>query len=421
MSFADTYIQKHLFTMPQIKIPPSRDLSYVVVIPAYLEDAIINVLESIKNTRAVEGDIEVLIIVNYSKADSKENKTSNKKQHNQVLKWCERNSVLSLRFFVVLASDLPPKHAGAGLARKIGMDEALHRFGLVDNPQGIILSLDADTLIEPDYFLAIEKEFYRNTDLGGCIIPFAHPIKGNEFPDRIYTAGILYELHLRYYRHALRMSGFPYAYYTIGSCFGVRAGFYAQQGGMNRRKAGEDFYFLNKLFPHQPFCEIKGTCVHPSPRPSLRVPFGTGPVIQKIADSENLEYLTYNLKAFTDLNLLFDFVSELYFMTENNLILFLEQLPQPLNLFLVQNEFLEKLKEIKKNTASESSFEKRFFLWFDGFKVVKYLNFTHQNYYKKTDVTEAAKHLVARMNRQTTDDTLQLLYLFRQLDLTSNS
>ena len=90
-----------------------------------------------------------------------------------------------------------------------------------------------------------------------------------------------YELHLRYLNLFSRFTGFPYAYHTIGSCFGVRAETYASQGGMNKRKAGEDFYFLHKIIPLGEFREINNTCVIPSPRESDRVPFGTGAAIGK--------------------------------------------------------------------------------------------------------------------------------------------
>ena len=56
-----------------------------------------------------------------------------------------------------------------------------------------------------------------------------------------------YELYLRYYRLALEYTGHPHAYHCIGSAFAVRTLDYVAQGGMNKRQAGEDFYFLQKL------------------------------------------------------------------------------------------------------------------------------------------------------------------------------
>ena len=403
--------------MPRIKTPPSRGLSYIVVIPAYLEDAVDKTLQSLQNTVRIQDAIEVLVVVNYSESDTEENKTTNQDHYKQLLTWCKEKSREGLWFYPLLAADLPTKHAGAGLARKIGMDEACYRFGCIENAGGVILSLDADTQVRPDYFTAIEKEFLSESRFGGCILPFAHPVEGSDFSDEIYRAIILYELHLRYYRQALRFSGFPYSYYTIGSCFGVRADLYARQGGMNRRKAGEDFYFLNKLFPHKPFCEIKGTCVYPSPRPSARVPFGTGPVIQQLIDSDTQEYVTYNLQAFIDLKKMFGTISELFDQNTGNYNPFIAQLPAPLQTFLEKNNIENKLREIKKNTATVSSFCKRFFLWFDGFKVVKYLNFSHNNSYKKIEVSKAANGLLTLLNMKDSEaNALSLLKRFREMD-----
>ena len=82
----------------------------------------------------------------------------------------------------------------------------------------------------------------------GCSIYFEHPLHGPLEP-KVYEAIAAYELHLRYYVQALRYAAFPYAHHTIGSSMAVRADAYAKQGGMNKRQAGEDFYFLHKIIP----------------------------------------------------------------------------------------------------------------------------------------------------------------------------
>src|SRR5213594_3575687 len=92
---------------------------------------------------------------------------------------------------------------------------------------------------------------------------------------KVAEAIAAYELHLRYYVRALRYAGFPYAHHTIGSCMAVRADVYKKQGGMNKRQAGEDFYFLQKIIPLGHFTDLTETKVIPSSRPSDRVPFGT--------------------------------------------------------------------------------------------------------------------------------------------------
>ena len=52
--------------------------------------------------------------------------------------------------------------AKAGTARKAGMDEAVRRYNLLGKPQGIIVSLDADTLVDENYLVEIENYFRKN-------------------------------------------------------------------------------------------------------------------------------------------------------------------------------------------------------------------------------------------------------------------
>ena len=129
---------------------------------------------------------------------------------------------------------------------------------------------------ETNYFTAIESVLDTFPNTRGINIYFEHPVSGTEYPETVYRGIILYEMHLRYVNLMTRFTGFPHAYHTVGSCFGVRAESYAREGGMNRKKAGEDFYFLHKIIPLGEFREINSTCVIPSPRESDRVPFGTG-------------------------------------------------------------------------------------------------------------------------------------------------
>lgn len=415
MNFAENYFSKHRYYLPDIIEPPSGLLFFSVVIPVYLEEHLLRTLEALRDTLPSNNDVEVLLVFNYSELDNPNNKESVRKDYHSVTEWCSENNTSSLRFIPILADQLPDKHAGAGLARKIGMDTALSRFDSLNNPQGLILSLDADTLVEKNYFVAIKNSMLNREDLGACTINFEHPITGTEFSEDVYNAIIQYELHLRYYKHILGFVGFPYSNYTIGSCFGVRSGIYAKHGGMNRRKAGEDFYFLNKLFPHISFKNIQDTCVYPSPRPSKRVPFGTGPVIHRLISQTEKEFQTYMPQAFFSLESLSSAVPDLY-ITESFNVIF-ESLDIPLKEFLVSVGIKERLKEIRRNTSSVASFEKRFSIWFDGFKVVKYLNFAHEFHYTKIPVQQAVEEFLkkAQLPYKTTN-ARDFLLLFRKLD-----
>ncbi|MEZ4848575.1 MAG: hypothetical protein R3B93_08135 [Bacteroidia bacterium] len=74
-----------------------------------------------------------------------------------------------------------------------------------------------------------------------------------------------------------------HAFHCVGSSMAVRSIAYQKRGGMNRRKAGEDFYFLQKFIAEGTLAELSTTKVIPSPRASEKVPFGTGRAIKKLA------------------------------------------------------------------------------------------------------------------------------------------
>lgn len=417
MNFAERYFQKYSYKIPQIKEPPSGLLRFIAVIPAYLEDDIFNTLNSLKYADKPEDKLEVIVVVNFSEEDSKENKNKNLQIYKQLLDWCLLNSDNAIRFFSILADNLPKKHAGVGLARKIGMDEAVARFGLIDNANGIILSLDADAIVGANYFTSLEQILLSDDKIGAYIYQFAHDLEGQEYSKDIYNAVAEYELYLRYYKHILDYSGFPYSNYTIGSCFGVRADIYTSQGGMNRRQAGEDFYFLNKVFPNAKLIEITNSCISLSARPSARVPFGTGTAITKLSQQIEKVYETYIPQAFIDLKYLFDALDQLYENSSESEDDLLKTLAQPMREFLIEQKFYAKIAEIKRNTSSLNSFKKRFFTWFDGFKVVKYLNYAQSTYYRKIPVTDAVTIFFGKIDFSfNSSDVRSLLNLFRKLD-----
>jgi nitrate reductase NapAB chaperone NapD len=66
MSFAENYFTNHTFLMPQIIEPPSGLLSFIVVIPSYMEEHIIETLECLKKAQRPAGSVEVIIVFNYS-------------------------------------------------------------------------------------------------------------------------------------------------------------------------------------------------------------------------------------------------------------------------------------------------------------------------------------------------------------------
>jgi hypothetical protein len=176
-----------------------------------------------------------------------------------------------------------PAGEGVGLARKIGFDLALSHLDWQSKP--FLASLDADTLVEPTYLAALSAHFAAAA-AGGAVIPFRHrPAQSAEEDAAIRR----YELYLRGHVLGLSLAGSPYAFHTVGSALACRAESYLRAGGMNRRRAGEDFYFLQQLAKTSGVAPLSGTLVHPSPRPSARTPFGTGrSVARQLAGEEDV-------------------------------------------------------------------------------------------------------------------------------------
>ncbi len=388
------YLQKQALFAAQISGKPSDGLGMIVVIPAKDEPKLLDSLEALDNASKSKGAVEVIVVINDSEKDEASLKERNRKLFEKAKKWGATHSSSQIKYHILYHSNLVPKHAGVGLARKIGMDEAIYRFQQVNLSNGVIICFDADSSCKRNYFKEIEKHFDENPKTQACSIHYEHPLEGDAFPQKVYRAIALYELHLRYYTQVQRFAGFPFAYETIGSSMAVRGDAYQEQGGMNRRKAGEDFYFLHKFTHLGHFSEIKSTTVIPSPRRSDRVPFGTGKAVGDISDKPKDIFETYAPQSFADLQVFFKSVPQMRTWKPSNFDAKFKKLPTAVAAFLKTLDFEQKLFEIIKNTSNPATFNLRFFRWFNAFMMMKYVHFTRDHFYPNVPVEEAARWLL---------------------------
>ncbi len=411
--FAQKYISKQAFSIEGESPTLPASTHMVVVIPCYDEPELDNTLHALMQCKRPACSVVVLIVVNHHKGASCELITQNQRTLKEIENIAVDKADNSLTFVSIYAPDLPPKHAGAGLARKIGMDEAVRHFNAHNKPNGIIVSLDADTLLAKNYLVSIYEFFNANSKILAATIYFEHPLPDGEAGEAI----ILYELYMRYYRYAMQFTGFPHAIYTVGSAFAVRASAYVAQGGMNRKKAGEDFYFLHKLTAQTEIGFINQTAVYPSARASQRVPFGTGVLVEQyLKGARNIEK-TYPLEAFKKLKGLFVRIHALYSLP----VLAIHDLTTDalLKKFLEQCNFIDGLIELKRNCSNAEVFEKRFFHLFNAFKLLKWLNFAVENKLDKKDLVHEASVLYAIFNKNDVllnSDAKSLLIKYRELD-----
>jgi hypothetical protein len=414
--FASSYLNKQRLLNAAITQAPSAKTGFIIVIPALCEPDITSTLESLWKCDRPSCDTEVIIVVNASENAPLEVLDCNRRTFGVALDWIEEHHDESMRFYI-LNVILRARDAGVGLARKIGMDEALRRFDLAGNNHGFILSFDADSLCDVNYLSAIEDTLKAMPATKGLNVYFEHPLYGSGFDGGIYDGIIQYELHLRYVNLYLKYSDFPYAKHTIGSCFGVRADVYAAQGGMNKRKGGEDFYFLHKIIPLGNFEEINSTRVIPSPRASLRVPFGTGPVIRRLAESGQ-DMLTYDPLTFRALKDFFQMVPLFRGIQQDQIKELINGLPENMKQFLEKNDYIGAIEEINGNSGSPETFRKRFYNWFDAFRVIKYLNYSAMNHLPKQKVGIAVNELLKDLKNEPQDkkDPMELLLILRKIE-----
>lgn len=419
------YFERFGFGPSQIAEAPHPNLGMVVVIPCYNEPNLLGALESLWKCERPESAVEAIVVINSGEGASTEIREQNLRTLNEASFWAREDCDRQFRVHLLHFPNLPQKHAGVGLARKIGMDEALRRFDSLNRLDGVIACFDADSICDPNYLVELERFFATHPKSPGCSIYFEHPLEpppssaplrgeseitAPDLDPRIYEAITRYELHLRYYVQALRFAGFPHAYHTIGSSMAVRTEAYMKQGGMNKRQAGEDFYFLHKIIPLGNFGEVNIARVVPSPRASDRVPFGTGRAVRDYLESGEFE--TYPLQAFCDLKELFAAVEEdrLKPGLQTNLA-------PPLQEYLKQQNFEAVIEEIRKNTSSSEAFRKRFFRWFDGFQAMKYIHHARDTTYGTGEITAVASELLGHP-RASQHDPRELLLHLRQLQRT---
>lgn len=417
MTVPDYFIKKNF--NPKISEKPSDSLLICVVIPSFNESSLDKSLLSLANCNNHIGAVEVIVVVNHPENSSVEIIEQSQKSVQLVEVFNSKCGNSKLNFHAIKAFGLPNKHAGVGLARQIGMDEAAFRLISIGNPNGIIACFDADATCADNYLEELEQLWVQNPNTTACSIRYEHPISGTEYPTEIYTGIAGYELHLRYYNQASRHIGFPFSYHTIGSSMACSANTYIKFGGMNRHKAGEDFYFLQKIIPHGNFRELNTTKIIPSPRSSTRVPFGTGRAMLKYLEDVDSGIRTYNLQSFLDLMPFFAGIDSLWEHDDKSVQLFIKNLPKPVSQFLLENDTTSAIKKVKGNTANPKSFRKRFFLWFDAFLLLKYLNYANEYHHKREPVENEAIKLgkligLDLSNCQSTD---KLLELYREKDL----
>ena len=407
VSIVNQYFNRFPFRKINIALEPSKDLKIIVVIPSYNEKNIQPTIDSLfLKQDDFSFNVEVIVLINNSESEIEEIKEQNLLTLKKLQNLSKTYSNNNIHLIPILIGDLDAKHAGVGWARKLGMDIATQRFRTI-NFNGIIVGLDADTVVESNYLNSIYS-FFSNNNFNAASIYFEHPIIGDSFSDVHLEQIKYYELHLRYYKNSLKYSNLPYSFHTIGSAFALTASAYARQGGMNRRKAGEDFYFINKLIKGEIFGEINDTKVMPSPRVSNRVPFGTGRAILEGLNSQKDLSLTYDFQSFEIIHSWIKRIENKDFEYGN--------FSEVLKAYMGEEIWIKHHTMMLNNTNTHKSYLKLFYNIFDAFWMLKFIHFLRDNYYPNTNLLDNTNALLIKMNYPIISNITSQLEFFRKLD-----
>src|SRR5690554_408488 len=122
------YLEKHTFRPKLIAAFPEKNTTLIVVIPVYDEESALLPLKHLQVCEATSSVVEVILVFNASEVEQDAVVKKNIACKEEAENWFAALKSPRFRLHCIEENSLPKKHAGVGLARKIGMDEAVRRF-----------------------------------------------------------------------------------------------------------------------------------------------------------------------------------------------------------------------------------------------------------------------------------------------------
>ena len=403
-----TYLNQNALKDYNIEWQSKRGISNIIVIPAIAEYDNIKVLLALlsQNDFTFFTSSLVLFVINNSLSTNTEVTADNLKSLNLLYSIIDSNSNdgfaaeiirSGLQVGLIDASsngrELNTKHSGVGLARKIGMDLALTVFDYSTETNKLIICLDADCKVPANYLTRVITDFNKN-NYSAAIINYEHKIDGNDINS---AAIICYEIYLRYYVVGLEYAESLYAFDTIGSTIVCDHNAYIKAGGMNKRKAAEDFYFLEKLSKNFKIGKINSTTVFPSNRSSWRVPFGTGQRVTRFIANIRNEYLLLNPAVFEILKDWLMIYNSDEFIDPQILLNRSNEIHAELYNFLLLNNYTAQWKKILSNTKSDKQLQYQKKIWFDGFKTLKLIHHLRDTAFPEVNMFDALDQFFVKL------------------------
>lgn len=395
---------------------PQPGMKLAIVIPCLAEyDHVFATLASLNSGSRRLPEAEVILVVNHSRHAPRSIRENNFKILRDPRLVEDRGLSVIVLDRATPGQELDPSLAGVGLARRIGMDQALRRLVQAGTQaQGIIACMDADTVVSPGYADRLLEAFDQEPQPMGGLCHFEHPWPRDS---SMKEAIVYYELWLRYLEAGLAVSGSPFAFQSMGSAMVVSAQAYAMVDGMAPRQAAEDFHFLQKvakISQPRPLLRISSATVYPMARFSQRVLFGTGRAM--LASAEQGSQLYRQVPApvlFLELQRFF----RALVAGHQDLGHLRQAASGRLALFMEENRGWPVLAKLQKNFPGPDHFLAACHQWFDGLRIIRFLNrFSSQ---AQTDILSAWPELLRTQPTLTANlpawsDAASLLVSLRQ-------
>ena len=411
----NAYLQHRTLFGPQIYNRVSPNLGITVVVPACDEPELIRGLMSLAKCDYALADTEVIVVL-YNELGANEALVErNRAIYLQTLEWAKTQFHPRRKFHVLFYDDLPRKHCGPGLARKIGMDEACYRYEKIKQRRGIITCFDADSRAEKNYLTAIEQHFKKHRKSDACTIYHEHPMNGIDHAEAVYEGTRCYELHQRYVVRALRHAGVPHAFQTVGSSLAVRAAAYQREGGMSKKQCGAGFHFLHQFSAAGGLSECHTTRVQAAPRPAQRPWYGSERTLADLLGKRAGHLPVVPPAAFDALARMCRDLPSLYQECDECLP---DEWCAKLRRFLTEEGLDFRIADLRREASGNADFKRRFFTWFDAHRCHEFL----RHYRKESEVHDlqtAARWQLEREGRPAATeapDTRSILRLYRSLD-----
>ncbi len=352
----------------------SKSIECVVVIPVLAEfDRLFVTLDALARASEAARAVTLIICVvnNCAAGIAPTSDVENNQATLARLRVCaQEDRYAPLMLAVVDASSesvtLPPGE-GVGLARKIGLDHGLYLLASAGRLDAPLVCLDGDSPPAAGYLDAI-LDFYGQGNRWAGYAAYRHVFPESE-EER--NAIIAYEIFMRYHEIGLHVAGSPYAYPALGSIISCTGKAYAACGGMNRRLAGEDFYFMQQLTKTGIMEPVPYALVCPAGRSSCRTPFGTGRSVMAFGNCSPLDAPLYHPDCYDLLRAFFHMINGRLGHAGSSLMEVSETLHPALARFLKERRFEEAWDGMLLRYRNPAQRLHQFHVWFDGLRTIQ--------------------------------------------------